>query len=350
MASALTESPYLILNVCERIVLIASANSKVGDALKVLDALDPVLVTIDYGMPADTDEFNPPHLGAIYQFHRRVQEITTSSSGRTLAICVSNLKYVTNAVLLLAGHLLFGSDDSVEDVFSRVDLLSSFIASIQGSTIEKGEKTLLSDCLEAMYNAKSRGWVNFSIENIEEKEINTFIDMDEYMHYDDSHNGKLHLVDPDRLLLLRPPCDLAEHRSWMDPADGSRRVFSAAHYAHVLPDFDVKLLIRCGGADYDDQALRAAGIEVEELVEDPAGSLAAVDRLLTLVKLVPGRIALECGEGEGATARLLVAAHLVKNKGFGAAAAVAWVRLVHPVAPGSAPELLVWGAGDTQSV
>ncbi len=107
--------------------------------------------------------------------------------------------------------------------------------------------------------------------------------------------------------------------------------------------------------------------------------MAAVDRFLTLMRLVPGCVAVQCGGGEedeghdvqdpeghgtddegsegeddsdgerdrgGAmgeedAARLLVAAHLIRGRGFGAAEALAWAQMAHPTAAGPTPALVL---------
>ena len=84
--------------------------------------------------------------------------------------------------------------------------------------------------------------------------------------------------------------------------------------------------------------------------------LASMDRFLTLVRAAPGCIAVQCGGGddsedrdqdgkeglgEEAAARLVVAAHLIRNRGFSAAAAVAWSHIAHPAARRAAPELVL---------
>ena len=121
--------------------------------------------------------------------------------------------------------------------------------------------------------------------------------------------------------------------------------------------------------------------------------MAAVDRFLTLMRVVTGCVALECGGeeeeeeeeeeegndgtecdsddgwdedsagscdgcdgtrveekggalmGEEDAARLLVAAHLIRCRGFDAAEAVAWARMAHPAAPRAGPELVLVRGG-----
>ncbi len=119
--------------------------------------------------------------------------------------------------------------------------------------------------------------------------------------------------------------------------------------------------------------------------------MAAADRFLTLMRVVPGCVAVQCGSGEDGAeesggrrgergrradseserepvpeeeeeveeeeeedgamdeedaARLLVAAHLIRGRGFGAAEALAWTRMAHPAAAaGAAPGLVLLRGG-----
>ena len=215
----------------------------------------------------------------------------------------------------------------------------------------------IEDCWRAMHRARSLGWANFrdNADSAEDCELREVIDMEEYQHYDDTPNGAMHLVDPSRLLLFRCPADLPPGLAWDD--NKGRRRFGAEHYAGLFEDFDVRLVVQCGGA-WDCGALEAAGVAVEDLRVEAgrAGMLAAVDRFVTLAREAPGCIAVQCGGGdddssdsdedgneglgEEAAARLVVAAHLIRNRGFGAAAAVAWSHIAHPAARRAAPELV----------
>jgi hypothetical protein len=60
--------------------------------------------------------------------------------------------------------------------------------------------------------------------------------------------------------------------------------------------------------------------------------LPSIDRFLTLLKVAPGCIAVQCGSAD-AVVRLAVAAHLIRHRGFSAPAAIAWTHIVHPMLP-----------------
>jgi hypothetical protein len=340
--------------------------------------------------PASGSEFNfaffdshlafltPSTLAHQYKFHQDIVHATENSPERDLMVMIkSDPKEITMAALLLGGHLIICSGMSVQEVADKFSPVASMFAHFETSADGDGPDLTLEDCWRALHHAKSLGWTNFypsiDADDVEER---TCIDMEEYLHYDDTANGAMHLVDPSRLLLFRCPADLPAGQAWLDV--GGRRLFGAEHYAGVFADFDVRLVVRCGGArgGWDSEALRAAGMAVEELRVAPgggAGMMAAVDRFLTLMRVVPGCVAVQCGggdedeegggrraeadeseseadsdgeDGDGAmgeedAARLLVAAHLIRGRGFGAAEALAWTRMAHPTAAGPAPGLLV---------
>jgi hypothetical protein len=343
--------------------------------------------------------FEPCNLGHIYKFHQSIIQ-TLEGSNKQLVICVGEEpKHITLAALLLSGHMIMGHGMSVDDVASRFAPLSPLFVTFKDPSNPNAPELTLNDCWQAMHRANALGWTKM---NQEEDEAGDFIDMDEYLHYDDSPNGAVHLVDPSRLLLFRRPHDLPNNRPWID-ADGQRS-FGPAHYAGVFQDFGVGLVVRCGsGASYDAAPLRAAGIAVEDLSCAVGGGelLRAVDRFLTLARVAPGLIAVQCGPAWGAAAsdvsnffdpttnrirkeeeeeeeedddeggedsdddddegsegnegsgdgsvgagdedhlaRLLVSAHLIRSAGFRAAPAVAWACIAHPARTlGPAPRL-----------
>ena len=68
---------------------------------------------------------------------------------------------------------------------------------------------------------------------------------------------------------MRGPRDLASGRPWEDVADGegrfSHRDFSVEQYADILPQFDVRCVLRLNEPTYSHSALTATGIAVADL-------------------------------------------------------------------------------------
>jgi hypothetical protein len=288
----------------------------------------------------------PISLANIYSFHQALTTIVEETLDKEIAIVIDfDPKEVTTAALLFGSHMIISRGMSTDEVIHIFQPIYPRFAELTSGYNEENHNDIsVEDCWRAVHRATLLGWANFNPPNNADGQ--ELIDMDEYLHYDDTPNGAMHLVDPSRLLLFREPADLPAGVSWED--EGGRRRFGAEHYAGLFEDFGVQLVVRCGGGPWDSAALRSAGMEVEELrVEaDGEGMLAAVDRFLTLARLVPGCIAVQCGVGgdddddrdedckheADTAARLLVAAQLIRQRGFTAAGAVAWTWIAHPAA------------------
>ena len=307
------------------------------------------------------DVMEPSSLSHIYCFHQAIVDMLEQEKEKDLVILTgSDPAHITAVALLLGGHLIIGRGMSVEDVVDRFRPISYLFASFaDGNT--RGPDLSIEDCWRAIHRATALGWASFDPPQAEDGQER--IDMEEYLHYDDTPNGAMHLVDPARLLLFREPADLPAGVAWAD--EGGRRRFGPEHYAGLFEDFGVQLVVRCGGGAWDCEALRGAGMAVEDLRVEAggAGMLSAVDRFLTLARVAPGCIAVQCGGGAGAEriesedggagegddeevdgdtgARLVVAAHLIRSRGFRAAEAVAWGLIAHPRAAARAAPALV---------
>ena len=182
------------------------------------------------------------------------------------------------------------------------------------------------DCLGGMIRAKGIGWVDFGPDGF---------DADEYKQLDSPLNGDLHEVVPGKLVLMRGPRDLPGGALWQDTkrADGgfASRDFSAAHYADILPQLDVRAVVRCSVPVYDRRGFEAAGIAVVDLCwEDGAPPpVDVVAKFLAVAERLPGAIAVHCGSGRGRCGTL-AALLLMKHHGFTAREAMGWLQLVRP--------------------
>jgi hypothetical protein len=134
--------------------------------------------------------------------------------------------------------------------------------------------------------------------------------------------------------------------------------FAPPFFAEIFADFDIQLVIRCGGPAYSTDAMYDGGIEVEDLPVQPL--LRAVDRFFTLTRICPGPIALHGGLRPIATATIdvgdekeeeeedfglvevLLSSFLIREHGFEGSTAVAWIRMLHPAAPAAHPQTFLF--------
>jgi hypothetical protein len=94
-----------------------------------------------------------------------------------------------------------------------------------------GEGLTVIDGWRALHGAKANGWLNFQDDDVD---IDSCIDMQEYLHYDRPFNGALHVIVPSRLLAFQSPARLDHSSSaspWRDC--GGERHFGPAYYARL---------------------------------------------------------------------------------------------------------------------
>ena len=319
---------------------VAESESGTSDCLVVTFFDNPWLDDESY---AERFKSLPASLAEIYNMHRSMQRFQEDNHDSHLVVSTgSNIFRAARFLTLLAGHLILGLNTPSAKVQAKINqVLSLFCDRFYDSPTIDLVRSRIDDSVAALDVTGKLEWVSFNLESSHALHIN----LKEYLHYDDGMNGALHLIHPSRLLVFRTPSDLSGLHTWMDLENG-QRIFSAAHYVEIFNDFEVQLVVHYGPASYDTNPLSAAGIEVEELPVGPTDLLAAVDRFLTLCTAVPGCVALELDSGSDQdVVEALVAAYLMRRHGFPAAAAVAWIRMVHPPTPRTAgPCLRVRGS------
>ena len=170
--------------------------------------------------------------------------------------------------------------------------------------------------------------------------------LDEYFHYDDQLNAGMHVLVPGKLLAFPRPVDIgpitvpgAGERpvTWID-VDRQRR-FSPEYFAEIFDEWEVKLVLRCKPSHYDFESFAVRGIGAEEFpgLDRNMNLFQHMDRLVTLSRLSRGYLAVECGDEGLGHAEVLITAFLMRMYKFDAAAAAAWVLLMHPGSERPAP-------------
>eukprot|EP00291_Cryptomonas_curvata_P024841 CAMPEP_0172172926 /NCGR_PEP_ID=MMETSP1050-20130122/12735_1 /TAXON_ID=233186 /ORGANISM="Cryptomonas curvata, Strain CCAP979/52" /LENGTH=416 /DNA_ID=CAMNT_0012844555 /DNA_START=150 /DNA_END=1400 /DNA_ORIENTATION=- len=295
-----------------------------------------ITVSIEYDSLIQQEfALNPSSLGQIKHFIQTIKNVQRDSECNRLVLCAGdNDRVITICAFLIGGYMILCGQASVEAVSDAFQAIKSRLVGMEESA---NLECSLVDSWEALHCGKMQGWLDFERA---EPDIDRCIDMEEYIHYDNPANGKLHVIIPSRLIAFPCPSDLevdeesGEAPQWLDMAGG--RHFGPDYYADILGDFDVQLVVRCdASATYDDAAFASRGLAVERLggalEMRPQRLLQEVDRFLTLARLVPGMIGIHGADaGLGSGGELLVSSLLIKRHGFRARSALAWLRITHP--------------------
>ena len=337
-------SPTLRLVLCDENAAREMANNEPDDAIYIAHQTTRGL----------EDSHYPCKLGQIYWFCNMISQTASDLSTRRVVICADgeDADMITTCAMLLGSYMILCKCESLENVTCTFFPISTLFTAFHDESRHRSENLTVQDCWQALASARHRGWIDFLGSMVD---IDLCLDMHEFLHYDNPANGGFHVLIPSELLICPSPADLpqpagpaASAQAQWATVGGSRR-FAAAYFAEIFHDFDVRLVVRCGG-NYDDGPLRAAGIDVEDLPVDPTCPyrlLPAVDRFLTLARSCPGAIALHggaqrgCGCGDPGAEDLggvevLASAFLIRRHGLDGAAAVAWFRMVHPGSAASA--------------
>ena len=343
--------------ICERCI-VALLNTKEAKE-EFAGRSDVQLIDVSQGVDGLSD---PCSLGQMYWGVRFVQDALAQTNANLVWCVGHHHETITSCVLLLGSYLVLNKGMNPTDAADRFVLLKNKLMQFgpDDKISSHANRFTVHDCWQALYHAKSKGWVDFLNDDID---VDRTIDMQEYLHYDNPANGVLHVVIPSELIAFQCPSNLPSKcfetgRAWAD-VEG-RRHFAPAFFAEVLSsDFDVSVIVSCDAspchaagphdgtdgsrAHYNERPFAAHGVAVERLAArrapgaPPDGALLRdTDRFLTLARLAPGPVAIHGGPGAaglGPGAELLAAALLITRHGLDAAAALAWLSIVHPPAP-----------------
>ena len=269
------------------------------------------------------DDFGPMNLGSIHHFCTVMDSVLDNKPAQSIAVWNDPSRQgQTNACFLLGAYMILRLDVDAAKVSEHfAPLILDLVPYRDISPGPPNFDLRLEDCWQALSKGVELDWVDFS--------SNGF-DADEYNHYDDPCNGDLHVVVPNKLIAMKGPVDLPDGQLWRDTPEGSRD-FSPAHYAEVLRDFGVSVVVRLNEPRYAAGAFHAAGIAVADIPFDdcrpPPDDVVA--KVLLLVESAPGAVAVHCKAGLGRTGTLL-GLHLIKSHGLTARQAMAWLRIVRP--------------------
>ena len=287
---------------------------------------------VEVGGFNDKGDFLHIHISVIHDFCEMMHATAETHRDQPIIVCSESCDAgsICNACLLLGCYLILHLDLKPDSILGEVEEIArlDLIRSEGGEDVSKA----VTDCWRALGLARGLCWLGPS---------DSTFDVEMYAHYAREANGDIHVLVPGKLLLFLAPVQLPAHQPWADVCEAGRppaRLFSAPFLAELLADLDVSVVASLGQTTCGPEAFVERGLDVHDLGMDadrPA-LLGALDRLLALAAAAPGAVAVfaDADAGAGVVPPALIgtlaAAFLMRDLGFDAAAATAWIRMVCP--------------------
>ena len=274
------------------------------------------------------DDFGPLNMSCVANFIKSLDKCINSFPDCKIAFCIENgPRNLTNAVFLVGAYLILKEHKPSKQVAAQfASLKVGMLVPYRDATYAGPDFNLdLIDCWRSLERGVKKGWLRVS----ETADLSGRISMNSYRHYSNPANGNLHEVIPGKFIAFKGPVDLGG-RKFHEDANGVQH-FSPSYYAEVFREMGVSTIIRLNELRYDAKAFTSQGfehfdLEFEKCTYPPDIIVAAFFRI---VDAATGAIAVNCGDGLGATGTL-IALHLMRSHRFSAREAMAWLRIMRP--------------------
>ena len=284
---------------------------------------------VHYVQVSQEQEVEVPGLFSIHRFCEMLSRMETQYPGEAIVVCPKRKdpRAIETNCFLMGAYLILRKEMGIDDVLERVKDL----ADLKAQHAQSEGEAYVKDGLRALYRAKHLSW-------LDQKDMEPIFDVEMCAHYSAQANGNVHVLVPGKVLLFPTPEPLPHDQAWVDvsePGCAVERRFSAAYLADVLTDLGVAAVVCLGECDGSAAAgLEERGLDVHHLGLDPRqpSMLQVMDWVLAVAREAPGAVAVCSGEGcwggewRGVVGTL-AAAYLMRELGFDAGAADAWVRM-----------------------
>jgi len=261
-------------------------------------------------------DFGPVNLSIVFHFCELLKEKLGDAriAKRQLAYyCSTDAAEFTNTAFLLGAFLVLVEDTTPDEAAKRFEGLPSIMPFRDATFSGKVYPISLLDCFRGLRKAVEMSW--FSLKSFK---------LDEYEFLDCPFNGDIHQPCP-RFLAFRGPTNrrkrLAPGFETLAPKD----------YVPIFKAKGVSAVVRLNEDEYDGAEFEAHGIRHYDLSfpDCSVPSVDIVERFLNLVDAEPGLVAVHCKAGLGRTGTL-IALWMMRQHGWGANEAMAWLRIVRP--------------------
>ena len=256
-------------------------------------------------------DFGPLSLLCIHKFTNLVDDLLRKHE-RVCFTTTTNPTHVANAVLLIGCYRMMHLNLTPNEAYEPLAGVGAHLRPYRdASTVPSMYDLTVLACMRGLHKAISIGW--YKPEEF---------DPEDWEKYEQVENGDMNWLIPGKLLAFATAYDCRYMQGW--------KVATPRELVPVFKAKGITCVVRLCQKFYDKKPLVDAGMKhVEMYFMD--GSNPPLDIREKFLQLIEGPdvVALHCKAGLGRTGTL-AGCYMIKDFGFTAAEAIAWIRLCRP--------------------